>query len=48
MQNAVRIMNMYVEAWVNWLFPAKVSFSAIPKAFTDMTETEPTVEQIER
>lgn len=48
MQSAVRIIKTYVDACVNWLFPANVSFSAMPKAFTDMTETEPTVEQIER
>lgn len=48
MQTAVRIMKTYVEGCVNWLFPAKVSFRAMPKAFTDMTETEPTVEQIDR
>jgi hypothetical protein len=32
---------------VNWLLPPKVSLRAIPKALTDMTDTEPTVEQIE-
>lgn len=32
---------------MNWLLPASDNFSAIPNALTDMTETEPTVEQIE-
>lgn len=48
MQTVVKIMKTYVEAWLNWLCPAKVSFTAMPKALTDMTETDPTVEQIER
>jgi hypothetical protein len=36
-----------VEAWVNWLLPPNVNFNAMPNALTDMTETDPTVEQIE-
>lgn len=40
-------MKTYVEGCVNWLFPPSVSFKAIPKALIDMTETEPTLEQIE-
>jgi hypothetical protein len=30
------------------LLPASVNFTAIPKALTDMTETDPTVEQIDK
>jgi hypothetical protein len=41
------IMNMYVDGWVNWLFPPKLNLSAIPNALTDMTDTDPTVEQID-
>ena len=48
MQTVVRIMKTYVDGCVNWLLPAKVNLTAIPKALTDMTETDPTVEQIER
>lgn len=48
MHTAVKIMKTYVEGWLNWLWPAKVSLSAIPKALTDMTEMDPTVEQMER
>jgi hypothetical protein len=47
MQKPVTIKKTYVDACVNWLLPLNVSFRAIPKALTDMTETEPTVEQIE-
>lgn len=47
MQTPVRMMKTYVEGCENWLLPAKVNFSAMPKAFTDMTDTDPTVEQIE-
>jgi hypothetical protein len=42
------MMNTYVEGCVNWLLPAKVNLTAIPIALTDMTDTDPTVEQIER
>ena len=38
----------YVEGWVNWLFPASVSFNAMPKALTAMTEIDPVVAQMER
>lgn len=48
MQTTVTIINTYVEACVNWLFPPNVNFTAMPKALTDMTEIEPTVEQMER
>lgn len=47
MHTVVKIMKTYVEGCVNWFFPAKVSFTAMPKALMDMTETEPTVEQME-
>lgn len=48
MQTAVTIMKTYVEGCENWLFPAKVSLRAMPNALTDMTDTEPTREQIPR
>lgn len=41
------MVKAYVDGCVNWLFPAKVNFSAIPNAFTAMIETDPTVEQID-
>jgi hypothetical protein len=41
------MMKTYVDAWVNWFLPPKVSFNAMPNALTDMTDTEPTVEHIE-
>lgn len=47
MQKAVTMAKTYVDAWTNWLLPPIVSFTAIPKALTDITEMEPTVEQIE-
>lgn len=47
MQAVVKMMKTYVEGCINWLLPARVNFKAIPNAFTDITETEPTVEQIE-
>ena len=47
MQTTTTIANAYVDGWVNWLFPANVSFRAIPNALTDMTVMDPTVEQIE-
>lgn len=42
------MINTYVEACVNWLLPPMVNFKAIPNALIDITETEPTVEHIER
>lgn len=48
MQTVQRMIKTYVDGCENWLLPAKVSFTAIPNAFTDMTETPPTVEQIDR
>ena len=39
--------NVYVEGLLNWLCPPRVNLSAMPNALTDMTETDPTVEQIE-
>jgi hypothetical protein len=48
MHTTVRMMKTYVEGCVNWLLPAKVNLTAMPMAFTDMTDTDPTVEQIER
>lgn len=48
MQTPVKIMKTYVDACVNWLLPAKVNFTAIPNALTDITDTDPTVEQIDR
>lgn len=47
MQTVVKMMNTYVEGCVNWLLPAKVNFTAMPIALIDMTDTDPTVEQIE-
>jgi hypothetical protein len=47
MQTAVKMMNTYVEGWVNWLLPANVNLTAMPIALIDMTDTDPTVEQIE-
>lgn len=47
MQTIVTMMNTYVEGEVNWFLPPSVNFRAIPKALTDMTVTDPTVEQIE-
>lgn len=47
MQTATRIMKTYVEACVNWFLPPKVSFTAIPNALTDITDTEPTVEHMD-
>lgn len=47
MQKPVTIAKTYVDACTNWLFPPRVNFTAMPNALTDMTETEPTVEQIE-
>ena len=47
MQTTVTIMKAYVDGYVNWFSPANVNFRAMPKALTDMTETEPTVEQID-
>ena len=47
MQTTVKMMNTYVEGWVNWLLPAKVNLTAMPIALIDMTDTDPTVEQIE-
>ena len=41
------IINTYVEAFTNWLFPAKVNFRAIPNALTDITDMEPTTEHME-
>jgi hypothetical protein len=48
MQTVVSMINTYVEGCENWLLPAKVSLTAIPNALTDMTETDPTVEQIDK
>ena len=48
MQTAVTMIKTYVEGCVNWLLPAKVNLTAIPIAFTDITDTDPTVEQIDR
>jgi hypothetical protein len=42
------MMKTYVEGWVNWLLPARVNLTAIPKALTDMTETDPTVEHMDK
>jgi len=47
MQTMVTIAKAYVEGCVNWLCPFSVSFKAIPNAFTDITDTEPTVEHME-
>ena len=47
MHTATTMIKTYVEGCVNWLLPAKVNFKAIPNAFTDITDTAPTVEQIE-
>lgn len=47
MQQTVTIAKAYVEGCVSWFFPFNVNFRAIPKALTDMTDTDPTVEQIE-
>jgi len=48
MQRADMIINTYVDGWVNWLLPAKVSFSAMPNPLQDITDIDPTNEQIER
>ena len=48
MQTTTTIANTYVEGCVNWFWPAKVSFTAIPNPLIDMTETDPTVEQMDR
>jgi hypothetical protein len=48
MQTVVKMIKTYVEGCVNWLFPPNVNFTAIPNALTDITDTDPTVEQIER
>ena len=48
MQTAVTMMNTYVEGCVNWFLPANVNLTAIPIALTDMTDTDPAVEQMER
>lgn len=37
-----------MDGWLNWLFPATVSLTAIPKAFTAMTDSDPIKEHIER
>jgi hypothetical protein len=47
MQTTVIVVKTYVDGWVNWLLPAKVSFKAIPKALIAMMEMEPTSEHIE-
>lgn len=48
MATAVTIMKTYVEGNLNWLLPFKVSLRAIPNALIDMTETDPTVEQMDK
>ena len=48
MATTVTMMKTYVEGYVNWLLPLRVSFRAIPKALIAMTDTDPTVEHIER
>ena len=47
MQQTVTMAKAYVDGWVSWLFPFRVNFKAIPKALADITDTDPTVEQIE-
>jgi hypothetical protein len=47
MHTITTIANAYVEGCENWLFPANVSLRAIPNALTAMTDTDPTVEQID-
>ena len=39
--------NAQVEGCVSWLFPFNVNFKAMPKALTDITDTDPTVEHID-
>lgn len=48
MQPTIIMTKTYVEGCVNWLFPANVIFSAMPKALIAIIETEPVVEQMER
>jgi len=38
-------VNAHVCGYISWFVPEKVSFNAIPRAFTLMTEMEPTREQ---
>jgi hypothetical protein len=47
MQQMVTMANAQVEGCVSWLCPFKVNFKAMPKALTDMTDTDPTVEHID-
>ena len=47
MQPITVMPNTYVLICVNWLFPAKVSFTATPKPLIAITDTEPTSEHIE-
>ena len=47
MHTQVTMIKTYVEGCVNWFLPPRVNLTAIPNAFTDITDTEPTVEQIE-
>jgi hypothetical protein len=47
MHTTTTITNTYVLGCVNWLFPANVNLTAIPKAFELMTVKDPTVPQIE-
>lgn len=48
MQATMIMTKTYVEGCVNWLSPANVIFSAVPKALIAMMEMEPVVEQMER
>ena len=47
MQTTTTMAKAYVDGCVNWFFPLIVNLSAIPKALIDITDTDPTVEQIE-
>lgn len=47
MQDMVTMPKTYVLGCENWLLPARVSLTATPKPLMDMTETEPTTEQME-
>ena len=47
MQQIVTMANAQVEGCVSWLFPFNVNFKAMPKALTDITDTDPTVEHID-
>lgn len=42
------IGKVYVDGCINWFSPENVSFSAIPNAFVDMTDIDPTAEHIKR